>query len=85
MRRFDDFDRHLLTDLGAAAGEHPDHVVRAVDGTPHVDQVSSSLAFAAFLEDCYSRLAHSLEFIDAAEPDDAERERPWPNRRPSLN
>ncbi len=78
------FDRHLFTDLGAGAGEHPDPVVRAVDSRPHVDQVSSSLGFAAFLEDCYSHLAHSLELIDAGEFDD-ERERPWPNRRPSLN
>jgi hypothetical protein len=85
MRGFDDFDRHLLTEIGAGVGEHPDQVVRAVDGTPHVDRVSSSLAFAAFLEDCHSRLEHSLEFIDAAELDDAERKWPWLNRRPSLN
>ena len=83
MRGFDDFDRHLLTDLGAAADEHPGRVVRAVDGTPHVDQVSSSLGFAAFLEDCHFRLTHSLELIDAAELADGER--PWPNHRPSLN
>ena len=83
MRDFNDFDRHLLTDLGAGVGEHADHVVRAVDGTPHVDRVSSSLGFAAFLEDCYSHLTHSLELVDAAELADGER--PWPNHRPSLN
>lgn len=83
MRDFNDFDQHLLSDLGAGVGEHADHVVRAVDGTPHVDQVSSSLGFAAFLEDCHFRLARSLELIDAADLDDGER--PWTNRRPSLN
>ncbi len=83
MRGFDP-SRHRLADSDADACV-ADHVVRAVDGASHVERVSSSLAFAAFLEDCYSRLSHSLEFIHAAEFGDAESEGPWPSRRVSLN
>ena len=44
-------------------GAHdPRRVVRAVDGT-HVDQSSSSLAFAAFLEDCSRQMSASVELI----------------------
>jgi len=39
------------------------HIARAVDGTSHVDRVSSSLGFAAFLADCLSFLSSSLELI----------------------
>ena len=77
-------DRYRVADSDAGACE-PDHVVRAVDGASYVERVSSSLAFAAFLEDCYSRLSHSLEFIHAAEFGDAESQVQWPSRWPSLN
>ena len=69
----------------------PRRVVRAVDGT-HVDQASSSLAFAAFLEDCYCRLSDSLELVAAgvrgSEPEEEPAQdhvRPRPNRLPSFN
>ena len=83
MRGFDP-DRYRLADSDADACE-PDQVVRAVDGASYVERVSSSLAFAAFLEDCYSRLSHSLEFIHAAEFGDAESEGRGQAGWPSLN
>jgi hypothetical protein len=65
----------------------PNRVVRAVDGT-HVDRASSSLAFAAFLEDCYCRLSDSLELVDAgaygSEPEH-EQVRPELSGSPSTN
>ncbi len=73
--------RNLLADSDAGAPD-PQPVRRAVDGTPYVDHVSSSLGFAAFLEDCYTRLSRSLELIDAADLDDAESERRLPHRWP---
>lgn len=63
----------------------PRRVLRAVDGT-HVDQASSSLAFAAFLEDCHCRLAHSLALVDVpARGSKLEPVRPRPNHWPSFN
>jgi hypothetical protein len=63
----------------------PRRVMRAVDGT-HVDQASSSLAFAAFLEDCHCRLADSLELVGARVGESKpEPVRPRPNHWPSFN
>ena len=39
------------------------HVALAVDATSHVDRVSSSLGFAAFLADYLSFLSSSSELI----------------------
>jgi len=67
------------------ARSDPRRVVRAVDGT-HIDQASSSLAFAAFLEDCYCRQSGSLELVGArACPSRPEPVRPRPNHWPSFN
>ena len=76
-----DRDRRLLAESDADA-PGPHQVRRAVDGTPYVDHVSSSLGFAAFLEDCYTRLSSSLELIDSADRHDVESERPSPRRWP---
>ena len=68
-----DLDRDVRGDLASpdrdAGRAHP--VRRAVDGTPYVDHVSSSLGFAAFLEDCYASLSSSLELIGDANFEDA--------------
>ena len=76
-----DRDRKLLADSDADA-PGPQPVRRAVDGTPYVDRVSSSLGFAAFLEDCYTSLSSSLELMDAADRHETESKLPLPRRWP---